>query len=81
MNKIDIVIPWVDPSDVKWQKKFAKYKYDSSKIDLRNSRYRDWENVKYIFRGIEKYMPWVNKVFFAHTDCFELFELVRKRYI
>ena len=61
--KIDFVIAWVDGNDEKWLLEKSKYSLvkenDQSKI-----RYRDWENLKYLFRGIEKYAPWVNNVFF-----------------
>ena len=63
-NKIDFVIAWVDGNDIEWQKE--KNKYSAQKIDLSNSevRYRDWEQLKYWFRGIEKYAPWVHKIYF-----------------
>ena len=59
---IDFVIPWVDGNDEEWQKERNKYK----KVDEEYSkvRYRDWENLKYWFRGVEKYAPWVNKIYF-----------------
>lgn len=65
MNKIDFVIIWVDGNDKKWQEEKNKYTPNNIKIDSRNIRYRDWENLKYLFRGIEKFAPWVNKVHFV----------------
>lgn len=62
--KIDFVITWVDPSDPEWQKEKIRYEGGSPDADIREVRYRDWGCLKYIFRGIEKYAPWVNKVFF-----------------
>ena len=65
LDKIDIVIPWVDPSDPEWQKLRRKYSPQVTKEDDdREIRYRDWDNLQYVFRGIEKYTPWVNKVHF-----------------
>ena len=63
---IDIVIPWVDGSDPKWLAEKNKYLPEGEQIDIDASakRWRDWDNVQYIFRGIEKFCPWVNKVFF-----------------
>ncbi len=63
---VDIVIPWVDGSDKEWLKEKNKYLDDEHKIDIDAglNRYRDWDNVQYIFRGIEKFAPWVRKVFF-----------------
>lgn len=63
MNKIDFVIPWVDGSDIEWQ--IEKNKYSQSKlVDNRNIRYRDFETLKFWFRSIEKYAPWVNRIHF-----------------
>ena len=61
-SNIDFVILWVDPSDNKWQKQ--REKYDLLSGDKRKNRFRDFENLQYLFRGIEKYAPWVNKIFF-----------------
>ena len=63
MEKIDFVIIWVDGNDKEWQNEKKKYSTSKSE-DSRNIRYRDWENLKFIFRGIEKFAPWVNKVHF-----------------
>lgn len=65
MIKIDFVVPWVDGNDPAWQKSFNKYLPESKKSDdTRIIRYRDWENLRYWFRGVEKFAPWVNKVHF-----------------
>lgn len=63
-EKIDFVIIWVDGNDPKWQKEKAKYSPNKN-TDSRNIRYRDWENLKYWFRGVEKFAPWVNKIYFV----------------
>ena len=60
-HAIDFIITWVDGSDPEWQAEKAKYKGGSG--DQRNSRYRDWDNLKYLLRSIEKNAPWVNRVF------------------
>jgi hypothetical protein len=61
---IDIVITWVDGNDAEWLAEKKKYTAGTN-TDDRVSRYRDWDNLHYIFRGIEKFAPWVNKVFFV----------------
>lgn len=58
---IDFIITWVDGNDLDWQKEKAKY--SDKKGDQRNSRYRDWNTLKYLLRSVEKNAPWVNKVF------------------
>lgn len=62
---IDVVIPWVDPSDKAWIESKNKYLgiEDLNKIDNSNNRFRDWKNFKYVFRGIDKFMPWVHKIY------------------
>ena len=66
-NKIDFVIPWVNGADKTWLEK--KKKYDrSTNGDTRVNRYRDWETLKYWFRGVEKFAPWVNKIYFISDE-------------
>jgi hypothetical protein len=63
METIDIVIPWVDGSDPEWQSEFKKYSAQATgRDDNSEIRYRDWDNLQYLFRGIEKFTPWVRKV-------------------
>ena len=63
MDKIDFVVTWVDGSDPIWQK--VKNQYSAEGADTRVTRYRDWDQLKYWFRAVEKYAPWVNKVHFV----------------
>lgn len=64
-NKIDFVMIWVDGSDEEWRKE--KNKYAGLPDDEINGeiRFRDWDNLKYWFRGVEKFAPWVNNVYFV----------------
>lgn len=62
-EKIDFVIIWVDGNDPEWQAQKAKYSPQKNQ-DGSAGRYRDWNNLKYWFRGVEKYAPWVNNVYF-----------------
>lgn len=63
MEKIDFVITWVDSNDPAWQKEFKTYLPQSQYTDdVRYIRYRCWENLRYWFRGVEKFAPWVNRV-------------------
>ncbi len=61
MANIDIVIPWVDGSDLCWRKERAKY----SGEDVRDEWYRDWRLLPFLFRGVEKFAPWVSRVHFV----------------
>lgn len=63
--KIDFVVPWVDGGDPEWRKEKAKYCAEPEKEKGADDvRFRDWNTLKYWFRGVEKYAPWVNKVYF-----------------
>lgn len=63
-NKIDFVIAWVDGNDPEWQKEKNKYSNDKN-FDKRVNAYRDWDLLRYWFRGIEQNAPWVNKIYFV----------------
>ena len=60
---IDIVIPWVDGNDPNWIAEKNKY-YKGTEKSVHKYDYQDWDLLRYFFRGIERFAPWVNKVFF-----------------
>ena len=60
---IDIVVTWVDGNDPAWRAEKAKYSVEADDINDDASRYRDWDTFRYWFRAVEKYAPWVNKVY------------------
>lgn len=64
---IDFVVPWVDDRDPVWREKKAKYTGKEVSEGNTEVRYRDWDTLKYWFRGVEKYAPWVRYVYFV-TD-------------
>ena len=64
MMPIDFIITWVDSNDSAWQKEKTKYQLNAHN-DSRLRRYREWDTLKYWFRSIEKFAPWVNKIFFV----------------
>lgn len=64
-DRIDIVLPWVDSTDPLWLAEYEKYLSTSANGDSRMIRYRDWGLLNYWFRGIEQFMPWINKVYFV----------------
>lgn len=64
-EKIDFVLIWVDGSDFEWRKEKNKYAGLPDEEINGEIRYRDWENLKYWFRGVEKFAPWVNNVYFV----------------
>jgi hypothetical protein len=54
----------VDGADPSWIESFNRYAVDEEG-DKRVSRYRDWDNLKYLFRSFEKCTPWVRKIHFV----------------
>ena len=64
--RIDMVIPWVDGSDPEWVKE--KNKFLGTKAITANTaenRFRDWGLMKYWFRSLEMYAPWIHTVHFV----------------
>ena len=59
--KIDFVVSWVDDSDPKWRELYHFYR--GGEVIEDKGRYRDWDFFQYWFRAVERYAPWVNKVF------------------
>lgn len=66
-HEIDFVITWVDMDDPKWKADFAKYsgKIDNTKNEMSEARFRDYGLLKYWFRGVDKFAPWVRKIHFV----------------
>ncbi|MCI7462773.1 MAG: stealth family protein, partial [Bacteroides sp.] len=64
---IDFVVTWVDMDDPIWKKDFAKAKgiIDNSQNQFSEARFRDYGFLKYWFRGVEKFSPWVRKIHFV----------------
>ena len=71
-EKIDIIVPWVDPNDENWRKDYEYWRNAEIQAGIQSAsniqafgteRTRDWNAFNYWFRGVEKNCPWVNKVF------------------
>lgn len=65
--EIDFVVTWVDMDDPTWKTDFAKHsgKIDNLKNEMTEARFRDHGLLRYWFRGLEKFAPWVRKVHFV----------------
>lgn len=63
MDKIDFIVSWVDGTDKIWRNEKKKYLADGV-CDVDESRYRTLGTLKYWFRAVEEYAPWVNHVYF-----------------
>ena len=55
---MDIFITYVNGLDPVWQKEYEKF----TNTPILEKRFRDWGTLKYLFRGIEKNMPFIRKV-------------------
>lgn len=64
---IDFVITWVDMNDPKWQADFSKYsgRKENTKNGVSEARFRDNGFLRYWFRGVEKFAPWVRRIHFV----------------
>ncbi len=56
---MDIVITYVDGQDPLWQKDYEA----ALNEPIMNKRFRDWGTLKYLLRGIETHMPFIENVY------------------
>ncbi len=56
---MDIVITYVDGNDPVWQAEYAGV----SDAPVLAKRFRDWGTLRYLLRGIERHMPFVDQVY------------------
>ena len=66
MNQsIDFIITWVDMADPEWRKEFDEYsgRTRNEKNGVSDARFRDSGFLKYWFRGVEKFAPWVRNIY------------------
>lgn len=61
-DKIDFVVTWLDSNDPKWLASYHTFCPNSNKAN-ENARFRNMDIFKYWFRAVERYAPWVHKVF------------------
>lgn len=65
--EIDFVVTWVDMADPEWLEEFNRYsaKKKEEKNGVSDARFRDQGFLKYWFRGVEKFAPWVRRIHFV----------------
>ncbi len=61
---IDFVITWVDGADPAWQAEYRKHCQTDGTENTSPIRYRDWGVLRYWFRAVERYAPWVRRIHF-----------------
>jgi hypothetical protein len=63
INKIDYVFPYVTSDDPYWKQLYKNsLSGRESEFEAGIQRFRDNGLLKYLFRSLEKYLPWINKV-------------------
>lgn len=62
---IDFVVITVDDSDPRWQAEYMEHKPAVNGIKNAPCRFREWGWMKYWFRAVEEYAPWVRKVWYV----------------
>lgn len=69
LDEIDFVVTWVDGEDPAWVREKRRYEGTRSSIQVKEEnsdcRYRNDGLLRYWFRSVEKYAPWVNKIHFV----------------
>lgn len=67
MTEIDFIVTWVDMGDPSWQEEFARYSNvrQEEKNGVSEARFRDAGLLRYWFRGVENFAPWVRKIHFV----------------
>ena len=68
LEKIDFVVTWVDSNDPEWIRSYNHYRPEKPITD--DARFRNWNFFRYWFRAVERYAPWVNKVFLVTNGKF-----------
>lgn len=59
---IDVVVLWVDPTDSRWLSTYKEHSGSDLDVATLGNRFRDWGTLKYVFRCIDKNLPWVRKI-------------------
>lgn len=60
---IDFVVTWVDGGDPKWIGKKSQYSLSMDNALNGDERFRDFDVFEYWFKNVEKFAPWVNRIF------------------
>lgn len=70
-EKIDLVYLWVDGSDEAWIERKRKALEAIDKVSASQplaGRYVDNDELKYSLRSVEKFAPWINKIYIVTAD-------------
>ena len=65
MEEIDFVILWVDGTDPEWRRSRLRFCPGDGGNGADENRFRDWGLMRYWFRGVERFAPWVRRIYFV----------------
>lgn len=68
MEKIDFVVLWLDSTNPEWIATYNHYRPEKPIHD--QARFRNWDIFRYWFRSVERYAPWVHKVYLITNGTF-----------
>lgn len=74
---MDAVITYVNGLDPVWQQSYAAFFGE----DLLQKRFRDWGTLKYLLRGIETYLPFVERVYLVVSGESQVPEWVNREHL
>lgn len=62
---VDYVLPYCDTTEASWRTEYEKFKKENDWDKQENQKRFETNDIlfKYIFKGIEKFAPWINKIF------------------
>ena len=61
---IDLILPYVDNKEYNWVETHRTFCLKNNLEYIENPvRFRSWNNLHFLFRGIEKNMPWIRNVY------------------
>ena len=72
---MDIVITYVNGLDPVWQQDYEQH----TNTPILEKRFRDWGTLRYLFRGIEKNMPFIKNVFLVVSHNSQIPEWINRQ--
>lgn len=78
---VDLVVPFVDNNDPVWQKTYNSYcsKFAKDKVNkIASARYDNPGFFKYALKLIDKFMPWVRKIFLIVSNIEQVPDYINK---
>lgn len=82
MFDIDFVFPYVNNHDDVWIKQYKDYCKRTNRFErlneINNERFDDVGFLKYLLRGIDKYMPWIHNVFIIVSNIEQVPSFINK---